>query len=58
MPQNKRESQELAARYRQYEREALEQAESARESSTYDGYLQLATGWRKLAEEHERISES
>ena len=57
MPLNKSESHELAARYRQYEREALEQAETARGSSSHHGYLELAAGWRRLAEEHERISD-
>jgi hypothetical protein len=58
MPLSKSESKELAARYRQYEREALQEAENARGSSTHDGYLQLAAGWRKLAEEHERNSDT
>jgi len=58
MPLSKSESHELAARYRQYEREALQQAETARGSSSHHGYLELAAGWRKLAEEHERISDS
>ena len=58
MPLSKNESQELAGRYRQYETEALQQAENARGSNSYDGYLELAAGWRKLAEEHERISKT
>jgi len=58
MPLSKGESRELAARYRQYEREALQDAENARDTKAQSGYLELAAGWRRLAEEHEQISEN
>ena len=57
MPLSKGESRELAARYRQYEKEALQDAEIARDAKAQNGYLELAAGWRKLAEEHERNAE-
>jgi hypothetical protein len=57
MPLSKSESKELAARYRLYEREALQDAENAQGTKARDGYLELAAGWRKLAEEHERNSQ-
>ena len=58
MPLSKGESKELAARYRQYEREALQDAQNATGSKAQHGYLELAAGWRKLAEEHERNSDT
>ena len=57
MPLSKSASKQLATRYRQYETEALQQAENARDTKAHDGYLELAAGWRRLAEEHERFSE-
>ena len=57
MPLSKSESKELAARYRRYEKEALQDADTARDTKAQSGYLELAAGWRRLAEEHEQISE-
>ncbi len=53
MPHSKSEAKELAERYRQYEKEALEQAKQAKDSKKRDDYLQLAERWRRLASEHE-----
>jgi hypothetical protein len=56
MPHNKSEAKELAERYRQYEKEALEQAQQAKDAKTRQDYLELAERWRRMASDHESDS--
>jgi hypothetical protein len=54
MPNSKSESKELAERYRQYQKEALDQAQHAKDAKMRQSYLELAEQWRRLADEHGR----